>query len=459
MPLAFNVDFKFIEMKRFTLLIIAYFSLLFSCSKLEVKPDLSLVVPSTLEDFQGLMDNTLTIFSLAHNMYGEIAANDFYVNHEDYQSNFTPLTSEIYKWNILELDDPFISDWDYQYGKISYSNIVLDGLAIYSSTLETGFDYNNIKGQALFHRAYSYYMLAEEFAPVYDVANVNLPAIPLRTSSDINLSYPLSSVSEVYSLIVEDLKEAAELLPEQSLYKTRPNKVAAYGLLARVYLAMDDYANALQYASASLAIYGTLLDFNLIDPDALYPIPQFNDEVIFHARLGYDHLLTRNVLKVYPEIIGLYDDIDLRKQILFFEIEDGSYGFKGSYDGFNIYEPFGGIATDEILLIRAECHARLNNINPSLDDLNTLLANRYRAGQFVPVNSSNQEELLARVLLERRKELLYRGLRWTDLRRLNKDPKFAMTLQRELNGEVFTLPPNDPRYVFPIPSYVTTIQR
>jgi hypothetical protein len=44
------------------------------------------------------------------------------------------------------------------------------------------------------------------------------------------------------------------------------------------------------------------------------------------------------------------------------------------------------------------------------------------------------------ILQERRKELLFRGTRWTDLKRLNQDPKYAITLSRQLNGQVYQLP-------------------
>ncbi|MGI8583213.1 MAG: RagB/SusD family nutrient uptake outer membrane protein, partial [Chitinophagaceae bacterium] len=50
-----------------------------------------------------------------------------------------------------------------------------------------------------------------------------------------------------------------------------------------------------------------------------------------------------------------------------------------------------------------------------------------------------------------RKELVFRGQRWFDLRRLNKDPRFAKTLTRKLNGKITELPANDPRYTEYIP--------
>ncbi|UZJ63984.1 RagB/SusD family nutrient uptake outer membrane protein [Sphingobacterium sp. KU25419] len=250
--------------KYFTLIFLAW---LMSCSKLDIKPDLSRVVPSTLEDFQGILDNTLTVFNISFNNYGEIAANDFYVTDDDFQANYTPATSNIYLWETSELDDPYIFDWNTSYSRILHCNIVLDGLDK-NNIDDEDMNFQNVKGQALFHRAHSFYMLAEEFAPAYDSQNLKKLAIPLRTTSDINLSYPLSSVEDTYQLIIDDVKEAANLLPRAQLFQTRPSKTAAFALLARIYLVMGDYENALIYADLSLEIQSDLLDYNQLDINA-----------------------------------------------------------------------------------------------------------------------------------------------------------------------------------------------
>jgi hypothetical protein len=89
-----------------------------------------------------------------------------------------------------------------------------------------------------------------------------------------------------------------------------------------------------------------------------------------------------------------------------------------------------------------------------MTDLNRLLQTRWRIGTFTPLTSTDAGDALQQILHERRKELLFRGIRWTDLRRLDKDPQTATTLTRIVNGITYTLPPNDPRWVLPIPDYV-----
>jgi hypothetical protein len=86
-----------------------------------------------------------------------------------------------------------------------------------------------------------------------------------------------------------------------------------------------------------------------------------------------------------------------------------------------------------------------------MNDLNQLLRARWLKGTFVSFTAVNPSDALSQILKERRKELIFRGLRWSDLKRLNKESPFVTTLSRSLNGQTYTLPPNSNLYVFPIP--------
>ena len=92
-----------------------------------------------------------------------------------------------------------------------------------------------------------------------------------------------------------------------------------------------------------------------------------------------------------------------------------------------------------------------------MKDYNTLFSNRFRTGTYVNATAISVDDALNKIIPERRKELLFRDLRWTDLRRLNKDSRFAVTLSRSLNSTIYTLPPNDIRYTLPIPDYVIAL--
>jgi hypothetical protein len=136
--------------------------------------------------------------------------------------------------------------------------------------------------------------------------------------------------------------------------------------------------------------------------------------------------------------------------------KDGSYTVKGSYDGVYGGALFMGIATDEIYLIRAECRARNQNKEGAMEDLNTLLSKRIKKNSFVNRNADDWQEALDLILTERRKELVFRGSRWTDIKRLNKESRYALTLKRLLNGNLYELEPGDQRFAYLIPTIVIT---
>jgi hypothetical protein len=231
--------------------------------------------------------------------------------------------------------------------------------------------------------------------------------------------------------------------------------MGAYGMLSRVYLSMNDYVDAGKYADSSLQINDALMDFNSFTINGNDPIAEGNVEMDFDYWMasGADGELTQNA-SVDTTLYGLYQANDLRK-VCFFAPRGNYYSFLGSYVGIQ-FILWGGIATDEMYLTRAECEARNGNVDSAMADLNTLLTTRWTTGEFVPYTASGPADAINQILMERRKELLFRGTRWLDLRRLNKDPNYAVTLTRNVNGQIFTLPPNDPRYVFLIPPAETS---
>ncbi|MNE23822.1 SusD family protein [compost metagenome] len=304
----------------------------------------------------------------------------------------------------------------------------------------------------MFFRAHAFYSIAELFAPVYNklTADGEL-GIPFRLKADMNEKSERSTLEQTYQQILSDLKDAALLLPQTDSYKTRPVKAAALGLLARVYLSMSDYENALKVADVALKLNTTLLDYNTLDLIGYNPFLPFNEEMVFYAQLSYNEALYSGYFNVDSALIDLYQPDDLRLKAFFLKRSNGTYSYMGSYSPQYL---FGGIANDELLLIRAECYARKEEVNLAMDDLNYLLKNRIERQSFVPLSAQSKEEALAAVLKERRKELVYRGLRWTDLRRLNLEPDKAVTLRRKVAGVSYELPPNDKRYVYPIPEDV-----
>jgi hypothetical protein len=306
---------------------------------------------------------------------------------------------------------------------------------------------------ALYLRAEAFYNVAQLFAKPYDASTAATDlGIPLRLTSDLNVKSVRSTVQQTYEQITNDLTEAAQLLPVTPITVYRPSRPSAFALLARVYLAIGSYTLALQNADACLKLYSTLMDYNTLDATLTYPIPDLNVEIIHEDGVPRYRIWERERGKIDSNLYRSYGSNDLRRSIFFLTNADGSVGFKGMYDGSRLL--FSGITTDEQYLVRAECYARSGQADLAMADLNTLLKTRFLTGTFIPYTASSADDALMQIITERRKELLLRGIRWSDLRRLNKDPRFAVTLTRVLNGVTYTLPPNDPRYILPIPDYI-----
>ncbi|MFT4024583.1 MAG: RagB/SusD family nutrient uptake outer membrane protein, partial [Flavihumibacter sp.] len=247
-----------------------------------------------------------------------------------------------------------------------------------------------------------------------------------------------------YSSIEADMLEALPLLPEAEPIPTRPTLPAAYAFLARFYLVLGNYEKVYRYSDSCLLLRHELMDYN-----GLTSIPQFNREVIFHSSLLYSVLSA--VGTIHPEILAAYPENDLRNTELYIYPLNGTKAFWGNYTG--IYLRFGGLATDEVYLMRAEALTRLGRWQAALDDLNFLLEHRFLTGTFQPVTANNAAEVLDMVILERRKELLFRGLRQLDLWRLNKEGR-NIIVRRSFEGEQFELLPNSPLYTMPIPDQI-----
>lgn len=112
-----------------------------------------------------------------------------------------------------------------------------------------------------------------------------------------------------------------------------------------------------------------------------------------------------------------YEAYDLRKKIFFLNSEGKAAYFRGSYISIN--SAFSGLSLNETYLIIAVTNTRLDRVSEALLWLNKLLEKRWTADKFVSKTAPNAEEALNLILLERRKELVGRGTRWFDLRRLN----------------------------------------
>ena len=420
-----------------------------SCKKfLDEKTDRSLVIPSSLKDLQAMLDNSARM-NMAYPYTIEIGSDDYYITTADWQARvFAEKNAHI--WSPETFVENYYQ-WGIPYTVVYHSNVVLHEL----ESIEPSIDpttYSGIKGQALFFRSFAFHSLLLSFAKPYSADSAGTQwGIPLRLDPDFNKPTKRATLKESYDQIIGDVKASIRLLPDQQQYKTRPSKNAAYAFLSRIFLSMREYDLALKYADSALQLNNTLVDYNSLTASATNPVPLFNTECIFHSVFQTANT-TAILSKVDSTLFRSYATDDLRRTIFFKVNTDGSYSFKGSYDG--SVRLFNGLANDEMYLIKAECLARAGNTTEAINNVNTLLLKRWKTNRFTPLNATDPVDALTKILIERRKELLMRGIRWSDLRRLNKEPPYAITIKRFLANQEYVLYPNSPRYVFKIPNQV-----
>ena len=100
-------------------------------------------------------------------------------------------------------------------------------------------------------------------------------------------------------------------------------------------------------------------------------------------------------------------------------------------------------------MIRAECNARVGDLNAVDDDLNAIEQNRILGYTPLP-NYTDRATALEAVKIERRKELVGKGVRLFDLKRYNAFDNANISLTRIIDGTTHTLEANSNRWIVPI---------
>lgn len=422
-----------------------------SCKEyLDVKPDKKLAIPYTGDDLQAILDYISKINDLNPGL-AEIASDNFFLPYENWQGIIQEENRDSYLWLKTPVHNSY---WSYIYQKIYYVNTVLD--YINKVTYKDEKEKQHIYGSALFVRGMAFHKLAEVFAVPYDKATAeDRLGVVLKLSSDINENVERSTLEQTYLQIKEDLSRSVnKLSASMPEYPTRASKAAAYSALARYYLSMREYRQAGVYADSCLSIKNDIVDYNTIEKNKPYPFELYNKEVVYHTRSYPFRNLSEENARVDTVLYNLYSSYDLRKEMFFTKQADGYYSFTGDYSLSSI-EKFDGITTAEMLLIQAETKARAGKIEEAKQVLINLLKNRYSDNTDIndlkiPIT---QNELVDFVLLERQKELIGRGQRWSDIRRLSFDTE--LTLTRVLNNKTFQMKSENIRdFAFLLPSVV-----
>lgn len=432
----------------------------YSCQKfLDKKPDDNLTTPNNLFALQAVLDNG-QYMNGSSPASGEASADDYYLVQSTYDTR-SPVFQSVYRWELAGRSDYTfnnLKDWANLYFSVYNANVCLTGIDKIPNEANVADEWNNIKGSALFFRGWSFLQLAWTYCNAYDKSTASQdPGIALRTTDNFNVPSIRSGLSETYEQIIKDLKSALAYLSENVSIPLRPSKAAAYGYLARTYWSMREYDSAYRYADECLKIKSSLIDYNdgnKVKKNNSFPFSIFNDEVIHECYSSPTiNIIAQSRALIDTNLFNSYNEHDLRKQAFFREGTDGML-FKGSYNGRSSW--FTGVTTAEMYLIKAECLARTGQKEAAMDMLNAVLIKRWESGTFEPLVAENDQSALNLILAERRKELVFRDLRWIDIKRLNKEGA-GISIKRMIDGKELVLQPNSNRFAIPLPTDIISL--
>lgn len=407
-------------------------------------------IPTTLADFEALLRDEYTIgyIPVTNSLY---LLNDKFVGQSSLTS--VTLTSANYLWNEtadrIVLNNQDEGTYYRSYMAISTCNLLLEHVPV--ATEATDSERNEVMAYAKVIRAMSYYILANYYADTYVSATAGTKlSVPLITSADINAPHKQVTIQEIYDFIIKDVKEAIEQgLPQQSRTVIHPNLGAAYAFLARVYLQMANYEEALKYADMALEQNDNLYDW----------ISYYNSHkeaitkktVIRRYRQRQGMIMWRITISVVERVILTMLPANLifrwnvrrvsRKGMhVFFPLETthGKSGYLLSRFGQGYFNG-AGLTTCEVYLIKAECLARQvtgNDFSAAMDVLNKVRKTRILPEIYQPLQASTLTEAIDLIRRTKDNELIFTIVPFADARRFNAEGTFARALSKHGKGRL-----------------------
>lgn len=424
-------------------------------------------IPTTLADYEALLRDEYTIgqTSISNALY---LLNDYYVTVSNLNS--PTLTRANYMWDEtadrILLNNADESTYYQLYAAISSCNLIIENVP--SATEATDAERAEVIAYAKVIRSLCYFVLANYYADTYDAATAGEKrSVPLITSANINAPSQQVTIQAIYDFIIQGVQEAiGEGLPEQSMTVLHPNLGAAYALLARVYLQMQNYSEALSYANLALGQNDQLYDWNayydehrstIENPEDYTGLPtptdySYVENYYFRCGNGSPNYTT-NELNIPVERAERFEEGDARflsRWKLYSQNQDTYYRGVG-----NGYFNWGGLTTTEVYLIKAECQARLaqgGDFTEAMNTLNAVRQTRIRPEVYQPLTALTLTEAIELIRRTKDNELIFSIVPFADARRFNQEGTYARTMTKTYEGETYTLRPDSHLWTMPFPA-------
>ncbi|MBV7533983.1 RagB/SusD family nutrient uptake outer membrane protein [Chitinophaga sp. sic0106] len=428
-----------------------------SCGKqLDLKPEGTMVEADLLKDRQ----STESFLADAYLQMMDACGADAYLLGDVTGNIVSSFDQALVEGKIDPRDKNYDPYWQQPYAVINEANVIINKLGKYAQ-----FDVASQQqfiAEAKFIRAYCHLTLLQMYGEGALQGNSTGMGVPIMLDAfegyDGSQNKARNTNAEVYKQILLDLDEAMAVLPATRstlLDKaSRATSGAAAALASRVCLYMHNYQRAAGYADAVLNSkqYSLQKTFAAMWPDnttgtAPY---QLNTETIFAFPESY------NATSNYGDNNGLYYSYGFYKSLpdflAIYDVgDDRLLGTKAGtfipkYTDMNIRDNVIMIRLAEVMLTAAEAQAQVAGVTQgAVDLLNAVYARSFSINPVPKVYTiadfSSKEQLINRILLERKREMAYEGLARFDAIRYNKQPnplllpeKFAMPVpQHEID--------------------------
>jgi len=327
----------------------------------------------------------------------------------------------------------------------------------------------NMCAQAHAIRAFDYLALVQYFQFNYQIAK-DKPGVPIvteETPDEQLTNNPRASVEEVFKLIISDLDYAIENLDNNRTNKTRVNQQVAYGLRARANLIMGKWQEALNDAEKAMAgytpatitepafcelsepnwIWGIEITQNMVLVSG-YPtcsswLSSFSGDGYAAATACYAMINTMLWNKIPATDVrkGWWVDENLYSPLLENVSWDGAsgvdlaklqiddvkepfnpysnvkFGMKDGIGSENNINDFPLMRVEEMILVKAECQARLGQDGAARTTLESFVKT-YRDPEYS--STAGGRSLTDEIWYQRRVELWGEGFAMSDIMRLQK---------------------------------------
>lgn len=331
-----------------------------------------------------------------------------------------------------------------------------------------------LKCEALVLRAYFHWLLVNKFAKAYNPATAEQdPGIPYVTDEwDVSIPTEPVSVKKVYENILADLEKAIELngLPTIAVNRMRMSKPCAYAAKALALISMQEFDLAAEAAREALALNKTVNNYNEMTTTLTsksgvkYPII-YRSILKCEEDLFYTHYY-ENYNGISPEAWNAFEEghacRDKMSTDLLSNDNKPGIGMGSSMMGLPDYilTTDGnsgwnncGMKTTHMYLIIAEAEIHNNNYKEAMKALDAIRINRIDPSVYAPLEGTvtTKEDAIYHLKQTSHGENIYSYYNFMNRKRWNQVEGYKETLTRNIAGQIFTLAPDSPMWIFPFP--------